>query len=123
MLASVPYDLGMDSERRRADRHPVDVGGTLFLSEGRVVPVRIKNIGPLGVMLQVSDLEEPVLEGERAVVDHPVSQEGETPTDASPRTKSVGIVVRVELEFDADGIMRQLAVYFDGGTPPSGYTA
>ena len=111
----------MGSERRRADRRPVDIGGTLFLTEGRVVPVRIKDMGQLGIMCQLSDLEEAVLEGERAVVEHPVYEEDRAPDENTRRVRSAGVVVRVELEFDADGIVRQLAIFFDGGAPPTGY--
>ena len=113
----------MGSERRRSERRPVDIGGTLFLSEGRIVPVRIKNIGQLGAMCQIADLEEPVLEGERAVLDHPIHREGQVPDENTERSRSAGAIVRVELEFDADGIVRQLAVYFDGGQPPEGCAA
>jgi hypothetical protein len=106
------------SERRRAERHPVDMAGSLHLSQGRRVPVRIANIGPLGSLLRVTDLEEPIFEGERAVLEHPAILDGR-PQAKSVRTR--GAVVRVEMDFADDGVSRQLAVYFDGGPLPDGY--
>ncbi|MDA1195310.1 MAG: hypothetical protein O2894_09000 [Planctomycetota bacterium] len=111
----------MSQERRRADRLPVDLAGELFLSEGRSVPVRIKNVGPLGALVQITDLEEAVLEGERAVLDHPASMETGESTPDDERTRTPCSVVRVELDFQEQGIKRELAVYFDGGPPPDGY--
>lgn len=107
------------SERRRAARLPVDISGELFLSDGRRVPVKIKNLGRLGALVQITDLEEPVLEGERAVLDHPRMDEDEQDTGERARTPCA--IVRVELDFEAEGICRELAVYFDGGPRPDGY--
>lgn len=109
----------VEPERRRSERHPVDIPGQLFLSEGRSVSVRIKNIGPLGALVQIADLEEPVLEGERAVLEHPEAGGEPAQTDTLVRTPCA--VVRVELGFEAEGISRELAVYFDGGARPDGY--
>ncbi len=106
-----------ESDRRRAERHPVDLAGELRLSNGRRVPVRILNLGPLGALLEATDLEEAILEGERALLDHPVL------VDARPqgqRAETPGSVVRVELEFAAAGVSRHLAIYFDGGARPEG---
>jgi hypothetical protein len=108
------------SERRRAERHPVDLAGVLHLSQGRRVPVRIANIGPLGALLRVTDLEEPIFEGERAVLDHPAIIDGMA---QERRARTRGSVVRVEMDFAEDGVSRQLAVYFDGGPLPEGYEA
>ena len=108
------------SERRRAERHPVDIPGELFLSDARRVPVRIKNLGRLGALVRITDLEEPVLEGERAVLDHPVVDEQEHATEDRARTACA--VVRVELDFEVDGIRRELAVFFDDGAMPEGYS-
>ena len=108
------------TERRRAERHPVDAPGTLFLSDGRRVPVRIADLGELGALLEITDLEDPVLEGERAVLEHPRLDAGR-PT--GPGVRSTGRVVRVELEFEETGIVRRLAVFFDGGGPPEGVEA
>lgn len=107
------------SERRQSDRHPVDLPGELHLSDGRCVPVRIKNVGELGALVQIRDLEEAVLEGERAVLVHPVAVEGDVRPDEIVRTACA--VVRVELDFQERGITRELAVFFDGGIPPEGY--
>ena len=107
-----------ESDRRRAERHPVDLAGDLHLSGGRKLPVRILNLGPLGALLEAVDLEEAILEGERAVLDHPVM------VDSWPqahRARTVGSVVRVELEFAPSGVSRHLALYFDGGAKPDGY--
>ncbi len=107
-------------ERRRSDRHPVDLPGELFLSQGRTVPVRIKNVGELGALLQIQDLEEAVLEGERAVLDHPIAVDGVVQPEDRARTACK--VVRVELDFEEEGISRELAVFFDGGIAPQGCT-
>lgn len=105
-------------ERRRGDRHAVDLPGELFLSHGRRLPVRIVNLGTLGALVTVFDLEETVLEGERVVLGHPVLGEDGS-LGASARTP--GSVVRVELDFAESGVSRHLAVYFDGGAAPDGY--
>jgi hypothetical protein len=96
----------------------VDLPGELFLSEGRSVAVRIKDIGELGALVLITNLEEPVLEGERAVLEHPIAVEGVVHPDEVRRTPCA--VVRVELDFEESGICRTLAVYFDGGMPPEG---
>lgn len=107
------------AERRRAERHPVNIAGQLFLSDGRGVEVQILNLGTMGALVQIGDLEEAVFEGERAVLDHPSLTEANAPTEDRRRTP--GRVVRVELEFLEEGVTRQLAMHFDGGEPPSGY--
>jgi hypothetical protein len=109
-----------ESERRASTRHPVDLAGRLFLSAGRHVPVRIKNLGELGALVQIRDLEEAVLEGERAVLEHPTTADGSVRTSDVVRTPCA--VVRVELEFEDEGVRRELAVFFDGGIEPEGYT-
>jgi hypothetical protein len=104
-------------ERRRAERHAVDTPGTLFLSEGRQVAVRIADLGELGALLSVADLEDAVLEGERALLEHPAVSEGH----ANRQTKRTpGRVVRVELDFAPEGVVRRIALFFDGGGPPPG---
>jgi hypothetical protein len=105
-------------ERRRAERHPVDVPGMLFLAEGRKVPVRIADLGELGALLTVTDLEDPVLEGERALLEHPEVGEG----GAGALRRTPGRVVRVELDFDSSGVVRRIALFFDGGGAPAGRT-
>lgn len=98
----------------------MDAPGVLFLSQERRVEVRIRNMGVLGALVAIADLEEPVFEGERAVLEHPRYESGLL-TDEIIR--SSGCVVRVELDFEESGVERQLAVYFDGGSPPDGYMA
>lgn len=105
----------MGRERRRAERQPVDLAGALLLSGGRRVPVRIRNIGRLGALLQITDLEEAVLEGERAVLLHPVMDAADPPAE---EVHTPCAIVRVELDFEVEGVKRELAVYFDGGPPP-----
>jgi hypothetical protein len=105
-------------ERRRAERHPVDLPGTLFLAEGRRVPVRIADLGPLGALLTITDLEDPVLEGERALLEHRDGADGAG--EALRRT--AGRVVRVELDFESAGVVRRIALFFDGGGAPAGQT-
>ena len=105
-------------ERRRAERHPVDIPGQLFLSGGRRVAVRIQNLGEMGALLAMSDLEEIVEEGDRAVLEHPILKDGRA-TRKNART--AGSVVRVALEFEESGVARYLAVFFDGGGVPAGY--
>lgn len=114
-------------ERRREERRPIDLPGELFLSHGRCIPVRIVNLGRLGALISVADLEEAVLEGERVVLGHPVLQEDgslqeEGGEGGSDVTRTPASVVRVELEFSDDGVARHLAVYFDGGATPDGYS-
>ena len=111
----VPPDNGDD--RRRAERHGVDMPGRLFLGQTREITVRVRNIGTLGALLQIADLEEPVFEGERAVLEHPRFTEGRVVQQSACSTCRI---VRVELEFEEAGVARQLAVYFDGGPVPDG---
>lgn len=103
-------------ERRRAERHAVDAEGTLTLSAGRVLPVRIADLGELGALLTLGDLEDAVIEGERALLDHPMVRDGRL---LRSRGKTAGRVVRVELEFEPGGVVRRLALFFDGGGPPA----
>ena len=113
-------------ERRRAGRHDVDLRGELFLSEGRCIPVRIVNLGQLGALIQIADLEEAVLEGERVVLGHRVlgePAEAAGPPVADETARTPGSVVRVDLEFSSSGVSRHLAIYFDGGAPPEGCRA
>ena len=105
-------------ERRRAERHPVDLPGTLFLAEGRRVPVRIADLGELGALLTLADLEDPVLEGERALLEHPHVDDG----GARGTKRTSGRVVRVELDFEPGGVVRRIALFFDGGGAPAGQT-
>jgi hypothetical protein len=105
-------------ERRKAERHAVDLDGVLHLSAGRHVSVQIVNIGTLGALLKLTDLEEPLFEGERAVLEHPRLLDGR-PQGRSARTQ--GSIVRVDLDFASQGVARTLALFFDGGPMPEGY--
>jgi hypothetical protein len=107
----------MAGERRKAERHAVDYQGRLFLSEGRRIPVRILNLGPLGALVSMTDLEEALMEGERAVLEHPVLEEDGS---AGGTGRTACSVVRVELDFHVGGVARHLALYFDGGAAPPG---
>lgn len=104
-------------ERRRAERHPVNAPGTLFLADGRRVGVEIADLGELGALLSMTDLEEPVVEGERALLEHPLLADGRL---SRRLTRTAGRVVRVELDFEVEGIRRRIAVFFDGGGAPQG---
>ncbi len=76
----------------------------------------VRNIGELGALLAVPDLEVDILEGERAALEHPRM------VDAKPQKEIVrtpGAIVRVELEMEVGGILRQVALYFDGGPLPA----
>ncbi len=89
-----------------------------MLAGGRQVEVRIRNIGLLGALCEIDDLEEPVLEGERASLSHP-ELVGEQPGPADgPMVRTAGQVVRVELELAPEGILRHVAIQFDGGGMP-----
>lgn len=114
-------------ERRRAGRHAVDLRGELYLSESRCIPVRIVNLGQLGALIQIADLEDAVLEGERVVLQHPILGEPDgsegAPEVGEDSARTPGAVVRVDLEFSSTGVSRHLAIYFDGGAAPDGCTA
>ena len=102
-------------ERRRAERHAVDLPGTLHLSGGRTVAVTIADLGEMGALLAMTDLEDAVLEGERALLEHPLLDDGRA---VGALSRTAGRVVRVELDFEPDGIVRRVALFFDGGGPP-----
>lgn len=102
-------------ERRRAERHPIDARGTLTLAGGRQVPVTIADLGELGALLTAHELEDAVVEGERALLDHPLLEDGRP---GRRRTQTPGRVVRVELDFEPAGVVRRVALFFDGGAGP-----
>lgn len=103
-------------DRRRAERHAINATGTLSLAGGRQVQVTIADLGELGALLSIHELEDAVLEGERALLDHPLLQEGRL---SARRALTGGRVVRVELDFEPEGIVRRVALFFDGGGGPS----
>ena len=107
----------MGDERRRAERQPVDITARLLLAGGRVAEARIKNLGELGVLLSVSDLELEIHEGERALLEHRRIVDAKA---KGPKVRTPGAVVRVELDMEPGSIVRQVAVYFDGGPKPVG---
>jgi hypothetical protein len=105
----------MADERRRAQRHPVRIAAKLLLGEGREAPVVIENIGEMGALVSVTDLEVDILEGERTLLEHPRI------VDGRPLTKVVrtpGAIVRIDMDMDPAGIVKHLAIYFDGGPAP-----
>ena len=103
------------SERRRAERHAVDVEGVLVLSAGLQVPVTIADLGEMGALLTMTELEDAVLEGERAILKHPMLSDGRL---SKRKAETAGRVVRVELDFEPEGIVRRVALFFDGGGGP-----
>ena len=103
-------------DRRRTERHAINAPGTLSLAGGRSVPVTIADLGELGALLSMHELEDAVLEGERGLLDHPVLSEGRV---TGRRALTGGRVVRVELDFEPEGIVRRIALFFDGGGGPS----
>jgi len=105
-------------ERRRAERVPTRIPARLLLAGGRDTPATIENIGELGVLLGVSDLEIDIAEGERALLEHPRIVDGK-PVGKIP-VRTAGCVVRVQLELDVGAVVRHVAVYFDGGPKPVG---
>ena len=107
----------MGEERRRSERTPVDIPARLLLAGGREAEARILNLGELGVLLSVSDLETEIREGERALLEHPRIVDGKA---KGANVKTPGAVVRVELDVDPKAIVRQVAIYFDGGPKPAG---
>ncbi len=109
--------MAREGDRRRAERHAVNVAGELCLSGGRRISVRIVNLGRLGALVQIGDLEEAVLEGERAVLVHPLVSDGATLAELG---RTAGVILRVELDFATEGVSRHVAVFFDDGPPPAG---
>lgn len=111
------YDARMTADnRRRVERHASDLPGRLRLSGGREIDVRIRNIACLGALCEIHDLEEPVLEGERGTLEHPELADGRPPVGPFGTANQVateGRIVRVELEFRPDGVVRHVAVHFD----------
>ena len=94
----------------------MDVPGELVLSGGRRISVRIVNLGQLGALVSIADLEVAILEGERAALTHPRLDEVGNAVDEILET--AGAVVRVDLDFAEAGVSRHMAMYFDGGASP-----
>ena len=105
----------MEDDRRRAKRHPVEVPARLVLHDGVETEVVIRNIGDRGALVSMSDLEVPVREGDRAVLEHTEFREGRF---GSRRVRRGGSVVRVDMELANQAVQRQLAIFFDEGPDP-----
>jgi hypothetical protein len=108
------------NERRRAPRFDVTAPGRLHLAGGRSADVVLRNVGELGALVSIEDLELTIAEGERALLEHPAFLDGRI-TDRHVRTAAA--VVRVELDLDGEGVARQVALHFDGGPRPEGLGA
>jgi hypothetical protein len=102
-------------ERRRAERLPVSIPARLLLSGGRETSCVIRNVGELGVLIAVTDLETEIHEGERALLEHPRIVDGNARKQV---VRTPGAVVRVELDMEKAAVVRQVALYFDGGPSP-----
>jgi|GEM_PF-3354086 len=109
--------------RRRSERLPTSIPARLQLARGRETDVTISNVGELGALVTLHDLEVEVREGERALLEHPPLVDGHP---GKGRVRTAAAVVRVDLELDAQsagpqaGIVRHVALYFDGGPNPDG---
>ncbi len=108
---------GSRTDRRHRKRIPVSLPGTLYMSRGRVIPIRLVNVGGNGALMSLEDFEHGVDEHERVVLEHPGFR-GPTPHRNEPMARTTGVIVRVEVDFDENGITRHVAVYFDGGPAP-----
>src|SRR5262245_25455836 len=109
--------MSSGSERRRAPRHDIASDARLHLAGGRSADVVLRNVGELGALISLEDLEMPIEEGERALLDHPGVLAGRL-TDE--RVRSIAAVVRVTLDLDTAGVARLVALHFDGGPRPVG---
>jgi hypothetical protein len=105
-------------DRRRAARTPTQIPARLLLDGGRHADVVISNVGELGVLLTLSDLEVQLREGERAVLEHPVIVDGKAVAGRGATVRSSASVVRVDLDLDSGSVVRHVALYFDGGPAP-----
>ena len=90
--------VSVSDERRRTERVAVQIPARLLLAGGREAAVTIRNIGELGMLVSMTDLELEIHEGERALIEHPRL------TDAKPakgpekgKVRTPASVVRVEL--------------------------
>src|SRR5881396_2379784 len=106
-------------ERRRAERSKVQIPARLLLGGGRDTPCVIRNVGELGALLAVSDLEFEIREGERGLLEHPRIIDGHARKQI---VRTPGAIVRVELDMEKTAVVRQVALYFDGGPSPEGGT-
>lgn len=95
----------------------MDLPGELRLAGDRHLVVRVVNVGELGALVAITDLEDAVLEGERALLVCQVLEDGRITDD---RIATPGAIVRADLEFQESGVSRHVAIYFDGGGVPPG---
>ena len=102
-------------DRRRATRVPTSIPARLHLSGGRRADVTISNVGELGVLLTLADLEVQVSEGERALLEHPAIVDG---VAKGGQKQTAAAIVRVDLDLQGAGVVRHVALYFDGGPKP-----
>ena len=107
----------MSDERRRTERVAVQIPARLLLAGGREVAVTIRNVGELGVLVSATDLELQIHEGERALLEHSRIIDAKP---KGPKVRTPGAIVRVELDMEPGSIVRQVALYFDGGPKPVG---
>jgi hypothetical protein len=107
--------------RRRSERTPTSIPARLHLAHGRDADVTISNVGELGALVTLYDLEVEVREGERALLEHPPLLDGHAGKGV---VRTPAAVVRVDLDLTTDasgpasGVVRHVALYFDGGPKP-----
>jgi hypothetical protein len=104
----------MADDRRRSKRLAVEIPARLLLDDGVEAEVVVKNIGDLGALLSLSDLEVTVREGDRSILDYP----DPSSKSGKKRLRRSGAVVRVDMELVSRAVVRQLAVFFDDGPSP-----
>lgn len=109
----------MSDERRRTERIAVQIPARLLLAGGREATVTIRNVGELGMLVSMTDLELEIHEGERALLEHPRLTDAK-PDKGTAKVRTPASVVRVELDFDPGAITREVALFFDGGPRPVG---
>lgn len=105
------------TERRRAPRYDVTAAGRIHLAGGRSADVVLRNVGELGALISLDDLEVTIAAGERAVLEHPAFVDGRA---TRKRVRTPAAVVRVDLDLDGDSVSRHVALHFDGGPRPEG---
>lgn len=105
-------------ERRRAERISTAIPARLLLQGGGSVEGVIRNVGELGVLMALTDLEHEIREGQRVLLEHPRIVDGVP--QGGPPARSAAAVVRVDLDLEPGAIVRHVALYFDGGPRPSG---
>lgn len=104
-------------DRRRATRIPTEIPAKLYLAGGKHADVTISNVGELGVLLSLSDLEVTVHEGDRAMLEHPTIVDGVP--QGGKHKKTPAAIVRVDLDLESGAVVRHVALFFDGGPKPA----